>query len=123
MKSRAKTVIPRRDIRTVHEIEVGVTGAVAGAAMGAVAGPPGAVAGAVIGGVVGVLAGASLESESEDAAIHEAALDEEIGVNGGDLGAACLEHPDATRGVASSASSGAGGRVSTPAEGPMQSVD
>jgi hypothetical protein len=113
----------RHHRRLEHEAETGLSGAVAGAAVGALAGPPGVVAGAVIGGVVGVLAGVALENQSADDAVRNATLDEEIGVSGGEMGAPNLEHPPATRGTYSAATSGTDGSSDAPAEGPMQSPD
>jgi uncharacterized membrane protein len=69
-----------------------VTGAIAGelvgGLLGSMAGPPGAVAGMVLGAAAGALAGEVLDEEAERAHVHEDELDEEIGVAGGDLGAA-----------------------------------
>ncbi len=103
----------------------GASGAVAGAVFGIVAGPPGMIAGAVIGGIVGAVAGAVLDEERAVEAESDKALDDEIGVNGGDLGAPNLKHPPATVGAYSGASSGGGSgdRESSPAEGTMPSGD
>jgi hypothetical protein len=79
--------------RLAHELEAGATGAIAGAILGAAAGPPGMVAGAVLGGMAGTLTGAVLDSESSRQAAHARALDAEIGVSGGDLGARRPEPP------------------------------
>lgn len=79
--------------RLAHEAEGAASGALVGAVAGAVAGPPGAIAGAVIGAVAGALAGAVVDSE---AALREArtkVLDDEIGVEEGDIGAPNLAHP------------------------------
>jgi hypothetical protein len=96
--------------------------------MGGVAGPPGAIAGAVIGGIVGALAAGVLDKRDAERAVVDRELDREldreIGVSGGELGAPNLEHPPATRGVYSVASSGASpSSDSAPAEGPMQPPD
>jgi hypothetical protein len=123
MTRAAKIPKSRRHRRLEHEAETGLSGALAGAAVGALAGPPGAVAGAVIGGVVGVLAGVALENQSADEAVRNAKLDDEIGVNGGEMGAPNLEHPPAIRGTYSAAASGMDGSSDAPAEGPMQSPD
>lgn len=110
--------------RLEHEAETGMSGALAGAAVGAVAGPPGAIAGAVIGGVVGVLAGAALENQADVTAARDEELDDEIGVNGGTMGAPNLEHPPASRGTYAGASAGTGSSASSPpAEGPFQAPD
>ncbi|WP_394822619.1 hypothetical protein [Pendulispora albinea] len=65
-----------------------LSGAVAGISAGAFAGPSGAMVGAFIGGAVGVVAGRAIEvhTAQEDATQEE--LDQQIGIIGGDLGAA-----------------------------------
>ncbi len=106
--------------RLAHEAEGVAAGAIAGAALGAAAGPPGAVAGAIIGGVVGAVTGAVLDTQVAESAEHERALDEEIGVTGGEIGAPNLKHPPAKVGAYSSASVGTGSSSdATPAEGPI----
>lgn len=65
-----------------------LAGAVAGATTGLVAGPPGVIAGGAIGTAIGYLAGAILEDEDDKREAKEEALDEEIGVTSGDIGAA-----------------------------------
>jgi uncharacterized membrane protein YebE (DUF533 family) len=79
--------------RLAHEMEGGASGALAGVVLGAAAGPPGMVAGAIIGGVAGVIAGAVLDSESSRQVARTRVLDAEIGISGGDLGAAKPVHP------------------------------
>ncbi len=108
-----------RSRRREHEAEVGAAGALAGAAVGAIAGPPGALAGAIVGGVVGALAGATLDDQAIDSRAKDAALDEAIGVSGGDLGAPGLEHPPAVVGAYSGGTTAAGERP-PPADGPIQ---
>ncbi len=75
------------------ELGEGAVGAIAGAAMGAIAGPPGAVVGAIIGGAVGVIAGRTGSAEEHIADDKDQALDEEIGVTSGEIGAPNLKHP------------------------------
>jgi hypothetical protein len=121
MTKSKKTVQSRSSRRKEHEIEVGVSGALAGGAIGAIAGPPGALVGAVFGAVVGALAGATLDDGSVDAAVRDAALDDAIGISGGDLGAPNLLHPPALVGAYSANASGAGETPEVPpADGPMQ---
>lgn len=82
-------------------------GAAAGAAAGAIAGPPGIVAGAVLGAIAGAAtAGALVENDEVEEAANEE-LDEEIGVIGGDLGAAQTNIP-ARIGAPSLSSAGIG---------------
>jgi phage tail tape-measure protein len=110
--------------RVVHEAEGAASGALAGAVLGAAAGPPGILAGAVMGGVAGAVTGAVLDTESSREALSARALDAEIGVTEGDLGAPNLEHPPATVAAYSAASVGvASPSGEPPAEGPMQPPD
>ncbi len=68
-------------------------GAAAGAVAGAIAGPAGIVAGAVLGAIAGAAtAEALLENDEVDEAVNRR-LDAEIGVIGGDLGAAQTRIP------------------------------
>lgn len=64
-----------------------IAGELAGVVVGSGAGPVGAAAGLFLGGVVGALAGMVLEDDERRARANDAALDETIGVIGGDLGA------------------------------------
>ncbi len=103
---------------------VAVAGAIAGGAVGAMGGPAGIVAGAIMGGAVGTAIGHTLEKDDERAHEVEEDLDKDIGVSGGDLGAASPNQPPAKRGNYSAGSAGAptsGG--SAPSEGPLQSLD
>jgi hypothetical protein len=77
----------------------------------------------VLGAVAGTLAGEVLGAESERKHRHDEQLDEDIGVIGGDLGAAPKDAPPARLGAPSAASVGVstGGEGLTPAEGPIQS--
>jgi hypothetical protein len=93
----------------VHEGEGAASGVLVGAAVGAVAGPPGVVAGAVIGGVAGALAAAGLDDAAQRRSERDRALDVEIGVIGGEIGAPNLKHPGPVGGATcSAASAGAG---------------
>jgi hypothetical protein len=103
-------------------IEV-LVGAAAGAATGLLAGPPGAIAGAVIGGVVGASAATALHRD-HDHAEHEAELDREIGVIGGNLGEASPDAPASTLGAFHAASLGIATSTGVePAEGIIQSIE
>lgn len=64
-----------------------IAGELAGVVLGSGAGPAGAIAGLVLGGFAGALAGMVLEDEGRRAQAKDTALDEIIGVIGGDLGA------------------------------------
>jgi hypothetical protein len=107
--------------RLAHEAEGGALGAVAGTAIGMIAGPPGMVAGAVIGAFAGALSGAVIDGDTRRDDAHTRELDEELGVEGGELGAPGLKHPPPTRGTYSAASLGVGVlSEEEPAEGPVQ---
>ncbi len=124
MSKKTKRPISRNSER-VSRIETGAaTGTLAGAAVGAVAGPAGIVAGAVIGGVAGAVAGLGIADEAEWRHRHAASLDLDIGVTGGDLGAASPDSPPTRIGAFSAGSAGASeASHGTPTEGPMQSLD
>jgi phage tail tape-measure protein len=108
----------------VHASEAGaLAGEVAGGVVGSAAGPVGAVAGMVIGGIVGSVMGKVLENESDARDAHEAELDREIGVIGGDIGAARKGAPSTRGARPSAASCGVPAAGGTPAEGPMQDLD
>jgi|HubBroStandDraft_6_1064221.scaffolds.fasta_scaffold431232_2 phage tail tape-measure protein len=107
-----------------HDAEGAASGAVVGAAVGAMAGPVGVVAGALLGAAAGALAVEAMGTEADRRAAHDAELDEEIGVTGGDLGAPNLKHPPAKVGAPSAAAAGVGATAGTePAEGPMQTPE
>jgi hypothetical protein len=98
------------DSRVAREAAGAATGAVTGAILGSVAGPPGVAAGVVVGGLV--------TADAEAAQTRE--LDEEIGINGGDVGAPNLKHPAPKRGTYSGGSVGAERSTGeSPAEGPI----
>ena len=105
--------------------EVGaIAGELAGAVIGSIAGPPGIVAGMIVGAIAGDIAGEALDADAARARLREKALDETIGVFGGDLGAARPGSPPARIGAPSAASAGVGGAYGgTAAEGPLQNVD
>ncbi len=101
-----------------------IAGEVAGAVVGSIAGPPGAVAGMIVGAIAGDIAGEVLDAEAKRRRLRETALDEAIGVFGGDLGAARPGSPPARIGAPSAATAGVGGaHGGTAAEGPLQNVD
>jgi hypothetical protein len=64
-----------------------IAGEIAGAAVGCAAGPAGAVAGMLIGALTGGVVAEVLASDARRARERDEALDKEIGVIGGDLGA------------------------------------
>lgn len=125
MKSNKKTRKERPSIRPSHhggEAAAIVSGAIAGGAIGAVAGPPGIVVGGALGGMAATLATAVIEREEHAREVHEAELDETIGVIDGTMGAASPDAPPTRIGAFSAGSAGAGGRSSRPpAEGTMSS--
>ncbi|HEX7667498.1 MAG TPA: hypothetical protein VF407_23360 [Polyangiaceae bacterium] len=121
-KQLAKTRKERNRVKRVENVGAGVaSGAVAGAAAGVIAGPPGAIAGAVIGAVAGAAAGVALTNDGEREVAEDEALDREIGVTEGSLGAPSLKHPPAKVGAFSAGSAGGGssGNSEAPAEGTM----
>jgi hypothetical protein len=120
--TRSTVDVPKGSTKLEHEGEGAAAGALAGGALGAVAGPPGAVVGAIVGAIAGALTGAALDDGNAAAAAEDERLDEEIGVQGGDLGAPNLKHPPARIGAFSAAAAGSsttGDRDSAPAEGPF----
>ena|SRR5579872_3553710 len=101
-----------------------LAGAAAGAAVGVAAGPAGAAAGAIVGGSIGAAVGVAEEQDALRRAAHDAALDEEVGVLGGELGAPNLKHLPARVGAYSHASVGGRARAERhPAEGPISGLD
>ena len=100
------------------------SGMAAGAVAGAIAGPPGIIAGALLGSAVGAAASIALDAHHVEERRKEEALDEEIGVIGGDIGAAPPNQPPAKRGAFSAASMGLAKESDVPpTEGPIQNVD
>ena len=83
----------RRAADIALEVGEGAVGAIAGAAAGSIAGPPGAVVGAILGATVGAMAGRTGSREDHLRDDVDQALDEEIGVTSGDIGAPGLSHP------------------------------
>ena len=123
-KKGRKAGIPTPESNRIDEADLlAVSGAIAGATTGAVAGPPGVAAGAVIGAAAGLAAGLAMERRDRQQAIEDEKLDEDIGVIGGDLGAASEKAPPARIGAFSSGSAGAGPSSGPPSEGPLQDVD
>jgi hypothetical protein len=73
----------------IHASEAGaIAGEATGAVVGSIAGPPGVIVGMVIGAAAGSLAASAIAKEEHRHAVHDEELDKEIGVVGGDLGAA-----------------------------------
>ncbi|HEX3855111.1 MAG TPA: hypothetical protein VHW01_29310 [Polyangiaceae bacterium] len=95
----------KAETQTKEAVGVGV-GALSGAGLGVAAGPVGAIVGAVAGGVAGALAALALEGSDAAEAANEEKLDEEIGVESGELGTAS-QQSRAQRGTYSSAATGA----------------
>jgi hypothetical protein len=98
-----------------------IAGELAGAVIGSIAGPACALAGVVRGGIAGSVAGHVLEIDEKRAVENTKKLDEDIGVEGGDIGAA--RGTRVSRNVPSPASSGVGPEGASPAEGPIQDLD
>jgi len=108
----------------VFEATGGALGALGGAGMGAIAGgPPGAIAGAVIGALMGASAGWAHDSATRQRSLRDRQLDRDIGVDGGDIGAAPSNPPLPEVGALSAAVSGAGAAApvvtTPPAAGPI----
>jgi hypothetical protein len=100
-----------------------LAGAAAGAAAGALAGPPGMAIGAILGGAIGAAAGEVAHLEHAEEARADEQLDRDIGVIGGDIGAAPPDQPPG-RGVFHAASMGVStGHTPTPSEGPIQDIE
>jgi len=105
-----------------------IAGAAAGAATGVWCGPMGAFIGAVIGSVMGLGTGIALGTSDRVRGSHEADLDRDLGVVGGEIGAgsaAGLEYPPAILGLysAGSVASAFTGHDHAMSEGPMQEPD
>jgi hypothetical protein len=97
-------------------------GAAAGALAGTLAGPVGMAIGAVIGGFVGGAAGAAVETGDREKSAHDAQLDRDIGVSGGDIGEAKPGQP-ASHGRFQAAALGASDSEPESSDGPIQNVD
>ena len=121
----APTTTPRAEEATsLHLKEAGgaLVGAIGGAGLGVVGGPPGMAAGAVLGAVAGTLTAWAMATGDTGGAAEDSALDKEIGVDGGDIGIAGLQHPPDQRGTYSAAAVGAASVApdeSVSAEGPI----
>jgi hypothetical protein len=98
-----------------------IVGAICGAVIGAIAGPPGIAAGSALGAAMGAAAGAAMFAADHAEAEHDRALDNEIGVTSGDLGAA-KTHRDSIHGLYSGASAGMLRSSRPPASGPMSGM-
>ena len=125
MKSK-KAKKERPSIRPSHhggEAVAIVSGAVAGAATGAIAGPPGMLVGGALGGVGAAIATAVIENAEHDKAVHEEAIDKDIGVIDGQMGAGHPDDPPARIGAFSAGSAGASRPSKPPAEGIMPSTE
>jgi Glycine zipper len=73
-----------------RELAGAAAGAAIGSAVGVFCGPVGILAGALFGAAVGALAGRTSKEADTRAEKNDAALDAEIGVSGGDIGAPSL---------------------------------
>jgi hypothetical protein len=73
-----------------RELASAAAGAAIGSAVGVFCGPAGMLAGALFGAAVGALAGRTSKKADVLAEKNDAALDAEIGVSGGDIGAPSL---------------------------------
>lgn len=105
------------------EATVGTLGAVSGAGFGALAaGPAGAIVGGLIGAAVGATTGWAADEHTVEEIEADKALDDEIGVTSGSLGAPDLEHPPARVAAPSVASVGGAAHVAQTArdaDGPL----
>lgn len=97
-------------------------GAAAGAIAGTIAGPIGMAIGAVVGGFVGAAAGVAVETADDEKSAHEAQLDRDIGVSGGNIGEASPGQPP-SHGRFQAAALGTEGSEPEYSEGPIQNVD
>ena len=100
-----------------------IVGAITGLATGALGGPIGALAGGWLGSAIGTFTGVALDEEQSRVREATAKLDADVGVIGGDIGAADPNAPPARIGAFSSGSAGvAPPRLGGPSEGPMQDL-
>lgn len=105
------------------EATVGTLGAVSGAGLGAIAaGPAGAIVGGLIGAAMGATTGWAADEHTVEEIEADKALDDEIGVTSGSLGAPNLKHPPARVAAPSAAAAGAAtttAETAQDAEGPL----
>jgi|CZKU01.1.fsa_nt_gi hypothetical protein len=84
--SKAKRVVPE-PLAARMGVEGGaLCGGLIGAIVGIAAGPAGAVTGLIVGATAGAVAGTIMKREHERDRIHDADLDDIIGVTKGDIG-------------------------------------
>ena len=79
--------------------------------------------GAAVGVAIGAMAGLALRRAEVARIDHDEALDKEIGVIGGDLGAAPPDAPPPRIGAYHAASIGVGAPTQAPAEGAIENLD
>ena len=123
-RDRSFAGIPREASRGATTAATAVSGAVAGAAVGMFAGPIGAVVGGAIGATAGAAAGVVVAEQEEVERVADERRDAEIGVIGGNIGAAPPNQPPPRVGTYAAAS--AGGHTTpgreTPDAGPIPST-
>lgn len=90
--------LPKTDDGSVEEYVGAGIGMVAGGVAGAIAGPVGVAVGATLGAVVGDALGVVMHEVEVAASKHDHALDDEIGVTSGPLGAAPVRRNEPTPG-------------------------
>jgi hypothetical protein len=97
-----------------------VVGALGGAVLGTFGGPIGIVLGAIVGAAGGIGVGDVLNTIREHHRAHDEQLDKDIGVIGGDIGAAPWDQPPPVIGAYSMGSAGGGSTPvgAEPDEGP-----
>jgi hypothetical protein len=113
---------PRTHHRAIVAAEA-VAGMVAGGLVGSLAGPAGIAVGAVLGGAAAAAAGSTALGNAKELRAHDAKLDADIGVDGGNLGAAPPNQPPVRIGAFSRASMGVGPSSGPSGEGPIQNVE
>jgi hypothetical protein len=126
MISNEKHRRPRKRHDRPIEVATTAVGAFAGAAAGALVGPAGMVAGALIGAAAGAAAGVAVDRDEQKLEDRDRKLDEDLGVEGGDVGAPNLKHHPPVVGAYSAGSAGAGGASAGPEdtdEGPLPKGD
>jgi hypothetical protein len=100
-----------------------LAGAAAGAIAGTLGGPPGIAIGACLGGAIGAMAGEAAHMGQVEAAREDAALDGDIGVDGGDIGAAAPDQPEARNPIHAASLGVATGATVPSSDGPIQNLD